>query len=245
MEIEQIITLVSNTGVMVVISALVIYYIKKLMDKSLKDRDTQMQIQLKMLEKLIDSNNEVTKANKHPDFESRKDTSQLDAQIHEILLRIKDKVKADRVSYFSFHNGGESISGIPYLRMTCKDEVVRSGVAAMLQESQMLQLGPYTTLLSQLRKYGRYVVPDSLELKSGPKEDGYMYDRMHNKRNATATYFFALTNDNTREVIGFISCDYIAGLKDRMVIEKEVLEVLDSESTHISTLLTLKSKYNY
>ena len=244
MELSAIISLIGNAGIMIVCSGLVIYFMKKIMDQSIEDRKSQVEIQNKMFETLI-NNNKSTDVNKHPNLEVRTEISQLDNQIHDILVKIKDTSKADRVSYFSFHNGGESISGIPYLRMTCKDEVIRSGVGSMLYEAQMLQLGPYSTLLSQLRKYGKYIINDYLELKSGPKEDGYMYDRVHNKRNASSVYFFALMNDNTREVIGFISCDYIASLKDRQVNEADLLELLDNESSHISTLLTLKSKYNY
>ena len=243
MELSAIISLIGNAGIMLVCSGLVVYFMKKIMDQSIEDRKSQLEIQNKMFETLINSSNKET--NKHPNLEVRNEVSQLDSQIHDILVKIKDTTKADRVSYFSFHNGGESISGIPYLRMTCKDEVIRSGVGSMLHDAQMLQLGPYTTLLAHLRKYGKYIINDYLELKSGPKEDGYMYDRVHNRRNAASVYFFALVNDNTEEVIGFISCDYIASLKDRQVHETEVLSTLDSESSHISTLLTLKSKFNY
>lgn len=58
----------------------------------------------------------------------------------ELLEFYRGRFSADRISFFTFHNGGHDFTGIPFYRFSCVNELVARGVQQFIQESQGLHL---------------------------------------------------------------------------------------------------------
>lgn len=61
-------------------------------------------------------------------------------KLNEILDFYREKYRAGRISFFTFHNGGKDFSGIPFYKFSCIDEVVDRGVASRLKDGQNYHL---------------------------------------------------------------------------------------------------------
>ena len=73
-----------------------------------------------------------------------------DVEIITKLDEIKDEIGADRVSIFSFHNGGEYYSGKSMQKLSCSYEVVQPGVSRT--QMDMLNI-PVSALFSYFTKF--------------------------------------------------------------------------------------------
>ena len=71
-----------------------------------------------------------------------------DSEIIERLEELKDEIGADRISIFSFHNGGEYYSGRSMQKLSCSYEVVRPGIA---RHQMRLQHVPVSACLSTIK----------------------------------------------------------------------------------------------
>ena len=58
----------------------------------------------------------------------------------EILEFYRCRFSADRISFFTFHNGGHDFTGIPFYRFSCVNELVARGIPSVIAEAQGLHL---------------------------------------------------------------------------------------------------------
>ena len=73
-----------------------------------------------------------------------------DTEIITKLEDVKNEIGADRVSVFSFHNGGEYYSGKSMQKLSCSYEVVTPGVSRTQLDMQNIPVSACLTTLQPL-----------------------------------------------------------------------------------------------
>lgn len=71
-------------------------------------------------------------------------------KVAQILEMYRESFKAARVSFCVFHNGGYDISGVPFLKYSCLDEVVCKGATPYVALTQNIHLYLLVDLLEGL-----------------------------------------------------------------------------------------------
>lgn len=131
---KEILDMLVAYGTPLVITALVLYgairlmniYIKKLEAASSPNKEKQRHIELLELRKTVDKT------------------------VNLILERALIRSGSDRVFIFEFHNGGENVLGLPFLRMTNTYEVVDTGIIPQKFNLQAMSLSMYSALISKI-----------------------------------------------------------------------------------------------
>ncbi len=124
----------------------------------------------------------------------------------EILLRLEEiklEIGADRVSIFSFHNGGEYYSGKSMQKLSCSYEVVSPGVARQQITMQNVPVSACHVTLQKLmenKEFHCYDV-DTNYPESGCKS--YLVDF-----GVKSTYQYCIFDLN-RKAIGIIRADFV------------------------------------
>ena len=125
-----------------------------------------------------------------------------DVELLNKLNEILGDINADRVSIYSFHNGGEFYSGKPMQKMSMSYEVVSSGIARRQIQRQSIPVSACASTLQTLmekRMWNHPNVKDYPEslCKSYLMEDG-----------VKSTYQWAIIDLN-RRAVGMLRVDYI------------------------------------
>jgi hypothetical protein len=126
-----------------------------------------------------------------------------DSEILDRLDELKNEIGADRISIFSFHNGGEYYSGRSMQKLSCSYEVVRPGIARHQMRLQHIPVSACLTTVRNLvenKEFHCYDV-DLLYPESGCKS--YLIDY-----GVKSTYQYAIFDLN-RRVIGILRADFV------------------------------------
>lgn len=126
-----------------------------------------------------------------------------DTIILDRLEELKSEIGADRISIFSFHNGGEYYSGRSMQKLSCSYEVVSNGVARMQLSMQNIPVSACLTTVRNLvdnKEFHCYDV-DLNYPESGCK--AYLIEY-----GIKSTYQYAIFDLN-RRVIGILRADFV------------------------------------
>ena len=126
-----------------------------------------------------------------------------DKEIIARLDEIKEEIGADRVSIFSFHNGGEYYSGKSMQKLTCSYEVVSPGVARQQLAMQNVPVSACHVTLQKLmenKEFHCYDVDQNYP-ESGCKS--YLVDF-----GVKSTYQYCIFDLN-RRAIGLLRADFV------------------------------------
>lgn len=116
-------------------------------------------------------------------------SSELIQQRMSIMNATQKNSKADRVAYFSYHNGGRDFIGIPYQRMSCINSVVRPGITSVQQKFlNMHRASFYSIYLGlQTQDHLEFIVADLAEkdppLFAACQQDGMASQYIHSVKN--------------------------------------------------------------
>lgn len=129
-----------------------------------------------------------------------------DAELLSKLGEILDDIDADRISIYSFHNGGEFYSGKSMQKMSMSYEVVSSGIARQQPQRQSI---PVSACISTLQPLMEKRIWHHPSIKDYPEslckvylvEDG-----------VKSTYQWAIIDLNKR-AIGVLRVDYVKRTK--------------------------------
>lgn len=139
----------------------------------------------------------------------------------EILSRleeIKQEIGADRVSIFSFHNGGEYYSGKSMQKLSCSYEVVSPGVARQQLAMQNVPVSACHTTLQKLIENKEF---HCVDVNNNYPESGcksYLMDY-----GVRSTYQYGIFDLN-RKAIGILRADYVLAVRSVSDEEHEALK---------------------
>ena len=125
-----------------------------------------------------------------------------DVEIVENLKEISKELGADRVSIFSFHNGGQFYSGKSMQKMSISYEVVSEGIASIQLDKQNIPVSACVTTLKPLVDYGEF---HCRRIKEYP--DGLCKYHLE-KDGIKSTYGYAIM-DLEDKAIGMLRMDYV------------------------------------
>ena len=154
-----------------------------------------------------------------------------DVKIIENLKEISKELGADRVSIFSFHNGGQFYSGKSMQKMSISYEVVSEGIASIQLEKQNIPVSACVTTLKPLVDYGEFHCCDIKEYPEGLCKYHLVKDGVK------STYQYAIM-DLEDKAIGMIRMDYV---KKGKWLNDEQFEALRIFSLKLPGYLLAKS----
>lgn len=138
----------------------------------------------------------------------------------ELLGKLEDimsELSADRISIFSFHNGGEYYAGKSMQKLSCSYEVVMPGVSRTQLDLQNI---PVSACLTNIRPLINDKEYHCYDVKRDYPESFCKYKLTES--GVKSVYQFAIFDLN-KNAIGIIRADYIT---KKVKLTKEVLETL-------------------
>lgn len=238
MEWIEVAKTISELGIMVVCSALVvtIFWLnyKRSNNKDDKKDDKIDDIMNKIQEQNDMLVNQIIKGVTGHTLSSEENTvlTQVELQINDCLKRVQQKTNASRVSLIRYHNGNKGMDGLSFLKMSMTNECVKIGIQPIMQEFQNYFRSFLPYWIHQLDKTGKCYIDDIEDIK---EIDTNSYEYFKN-RGVQAKYGISIKNKEDCP-IGFMCIEYF----DKKDINKEQVEkcLLDKQ-IKIGTLLDLK-----
>ena len=141
-----------------------------------------------------------------------------DTEILSRLEEIKEEIGADRVSIFSFHNGGEYYSGKSMQKLSCSYEVVSPGVSRQQLAMQNVPVSACHVTLQKLMENKEF---HCVDVNTNYPESGcksYLQDF-----GVRSTYQYGIFDLN-RKAIGILRADYVLATRSLRDEEHESLK---------------------
>ena len=128
----------------------------------------------------------------------------VDTEIADAMESLKERLNADRVQIYDFHNGGHYSNGRSALKVSCSYEVCRSGIAP---KQAMLQSIP----ISCISKFVNKILNDEkFEVKNLEDIKEEMPATYQLKKNMQLNSFYDIALKNKQnEVIGFLAVQFV------------------------------------
>lgn len=118
------------------------------------------------------------------------------------LKEILDDTSADRVSIFSFHNGGIFYSGKSMQKMSMSYEELDNGISSIMMDKQNIPVSACITTLKPLMENGEFYSPDVKEYPDGLCKYNLLEDGVK------STYLWPIIN-LSNQAIGVLRVDYV------------------------------------
>ena len=131
-----------------------------------------------------------------------------DTEIIAKLEDVKNEIGADRVSIFSFHNGGEYYSGKSMQKLSCSYEVVTPGVSRTQLDMQNIPVSACLTTLQPLMENKEFHCRD---VEKNYPESACKYKLLEN--GVKSTYQYAIFDLN-KKAIGILRADFVLEKED-------------------------------
>lgn len=156
--------IVSNLGIMVVISSLFIYIFYKFFERLEKQNE-------KMFTALIEKD-KIKEQTHDKFFDFRVNaTEKINSLLHTLLIR----ARAERAYIFEFHNSGVNMAGLPFAKFSMTYEVTDKGISHVIKDYQNMPLTCLGNLITDLQKAEPIILEtiDSLQ-ESNPIFFGFL-----------------------------------------------------------------------
>ncbi len=189
---SEISNLISEYGVATVIAAaLIVVFI--VLGKRLSNAIGNL-IELSGKSAMTIHTKEEEEMNRHKSF-------LIDLQLENLLI----ETKANRTSFFEYHNGGYGVTGRSFQKMSVMNEKVDPNTVPLMGSYQNLPRRIYPILIDELSQSGECYFNDIACLK---EKDIVSY-HWWSARNVKAVYIKAVI-DNIKDIIlGFITVEYV------------------------------------
>lgn len=156
-------------------------------------------------------------------------------EITERLRLLRDRVDADRVYIFMFHNGEYAINRFPFLKASCLIEWSLYTIKQKMIDQKALPISILTLLCRHLVSKG-YLDVENIE---DFKELDYMFYGWIKSKGAKS-FFCKGVKDKQGGLIGFIACDYVESDFRKSTTVTQIHEELNKSSLVISPLLSME-----
>ena len=179
----------------------------------------------KLFQKLENSN--------HLTLEQESLQATIEQKIDNILEKLRDKTNAGRALLIRYHNGGKDLAGNSFLRFSCTNEKVSTGITSALTELRNQFRSLIGPLYDHLKDHEYYGFENVISIK----EEGHitMYE-FFKSRNVVSSSAMAVRTKKGYN-LGFVAIEYLAEHRK----EEEVKQALEEARDEIEVLLSLKS----
>ena len=192
MELTELVKVIAEIGFPIVCAAVVIY----LFIQSHKKSDERMDVLFDTIMNKSSISHQTTKEEMHV-------LEAVNNKIYQESNLLLRAINADRVYIFLYHNGGVSISGLSFSKMSCICEVVGQGILSLANERQNLHRASYARVCERLAREGFVAAPTTEYLA---QLDSFLYNESLERR-SYSSYFDAL-RDVSGMVIGALCVDF-------------------------------------
>jgi hypothetical protein len=141
-----------------------------------------------------------------------------DTEIITKLEEIRDEIDADRITIYSFHNGGEYYSGKSMQKLSCSYEVVQPGVSRTQLEMQNIPVSACLVTIQNLMENKEF---HCVDVESNYPESTCKYQLINN--GVKSTYQYAIFNLE-KKAIGIIRADFVGETNELTEEQEKVLK---------------------
>ena len=146
-----------------------------------------------------------------------------------LLNCLREKSGANRVSCFIYHNGGYSVTGRSFRKMSMLYEVVDGKTVSVMNSFQNVPRTMFFTLTQKLSEQGCYDISDIEDIKDA---DAITYQTFY-ARGAKAAYC-GVIKDSRKNILGFVVVEYTV---DKCSDEKNTKDLIKNKVGKISAAL--------
>lgn len=146
-----------------------------------------------------------------------------------LLNCLREKSGANRVSCFIYHNGGYSVTGRSFQKMSMLYEVVDGKTVSVMNSFQNVPRTMFFTLTQKLSEQGCYDISNIEDIKDA---DAITYQTFY-ARGAKAAYC-GVIKDSRKNILGFIVVEYTV---DKCDDEEKTKDLIKNKVSKISAAL--------
>lgn len=232
--VDSIIKYGSTPVLIAALIFIVIWFARYLKDISEKQQETSQKSEERATEflKMIQEVGENTK-HTHPGSEEE-ENRRCNALVMNLLNCLREKSGANRVSCFIYHNGGYSVTGRSFQKMSMLYEVVDGKTVSVMNSFQNVPRTMFFTLTQKLSEQGRYDISDIEDIK---ETDAITYQTFY-ARGAKAAYC-GVIKDSRKNILGFIVVEYTV---DKCDDEEKTKNLIKNKVEKISAALEVNPK---
>lgn len=227
--VDSIIKYGSTPVLIAALVFIVIGFARCLKDISDKQQEAS-QMSEKRITKLFEMIKEVGNNTKHthpvPEEEENRRCNDL---VMSLLNCLREKSGANRVSCFIYHNGGYSVTGRSFQKMSMLYEVVDGKTVSVMNSFQNVPRTMFFTLTQKLSEQGCYDIRDIEDIKDA---DAITYQTFY-ARGAKAAYC-GVIKDSRKNILGFIVVEYTV---DKCDDEEKTKNLIKNKVEKISAAL--------
>ena len=224
MSIEVIRGLIADFGLSVTISAIFIFVAYKFIKNTMDQNNRLMKL-------LLDErkNEHTTNRIRHNELIDRR--LEINSKIKNAIEAFRQKVDADRVYIFEYHNGESNLNGLPFAKVSATYEILKLGVSSYKSRLQGIPSGLILEFNQNLLTNKQISVPNISDYKDIDPVGNSVLIRPDAK-----SFYVALINNINGYPIGFIGMDYICRESGKEEADKAI-EELKAISLQIGSLL--------
>lgn len=232
--VDSIIKYGSTPVLIAVLIFIIIWFAKYLKDISERQQEASQKSEERATEflKMIQEVGENTK-HIHPGPEEE-ENRRCNALVMNLLNCLREKSGANRVSCFIYHNGGYSVTGRSFQKMSMLYEVVDGKTVSVMNSFQNVPRTMFFTLTQKLSEQGRYDISDIEDIK---ETDAITYQTFY-ARGAKAAYC-GVIKDSRKNILGFIVVEYTV---DKCDDEEKTKNLIKNKVEKISAALEVNPK---
>lgn len=224
MSIEVIRGLIADFGLSVTISAIFIFVAYKFIKNTMDQNNRLMKL-------LLDErkNEHTTNRIRHNELIDKR--LEINSKIKNAIEAFRQKVDADRVYIFEYHNGESNLNGLPFAKVSATYEILKPGVSSYKSRLQGIPSGLILEFNQNLLTNKQISVPNITDYKDIDPVGNSVLIRPDAK-----SFYVALINNINGYPIGFIGMDYICRESGKEESDKAIKE-LKAISLQIGSLL--------
>ena len=229
--VDSIIKYGSTPVLIAALVFIVIWFARYLKDISDKQQEISQRSEERTSE-LLKMIKEVGDNTKHthpvPEEEENRRCNDL---VMSLLNCLREKSGANRVSCFIYHNGGYSVTGRSFQKMSMLYEVVDGKTVSVMNSFQNVPRTMFFTLTQKLSEQGCYDISDIEDIKDA---DAITYQTFY-ARGAKAAYC-GVIKDSRKNILGFIVVEYTV---DKCDDEEKTKNLIKNKVKKISAALVV------
>lgn len=224
MSIEVIRGLIADFGLSVTISAIFIFVAYKFIKNTMDQNNRLMKL-------LLDErkNEHTTNRIRHNELIDKR--LEINSKIKNAIEAFRQKVDADRVYIFEYHNGESNLNGLPFAKVSATYEILKPGVSSYKSRLQGIPSGLILEFNQNLLTNKQISVPNISDYKDIDPVGNSVLIRPDAK-----SFYVVLINNINGYPIGFIGMDYICRESGKEEADKAIKE-LKAISLQIGSLL--------
>lgn len=228
--IEAIVKYGSTPVLIAALILVVIWFAKSLQKMNEKQSESNAKSEERMTKVLeivqeVGANTQHT----HPEPEEE-DNRRCNALVMNSLRSLREEVGANRVSCFIYHNGGYSVTGRSFQKMSMLYEDCDLKTISVMNSYQNVPRTLFFTLTQKLSEQGCYDISNIEDIK----EDAVTYQTFCARGANTA--YCSVIKDSKKNVLGFVVAEYTV---DKCIDENKTKNYIKKNADKIGTALEI------